>query len=130
MHHLTEPQIAALKQLLLDERAAILARAGEFVRDSAAFAMDTGDHQDLAASEASRALSQGLASHERRRLSEVDAALARIHARTFGICEATGDEIPFPRLHSRPTARYTVEAQEEAEAEAKAEAEAEDPAAY
>ena len=46
------------------------------------------------------------------RLREVEAALARMDDGTYGICEETGDPIPYGRLLAEPTARYTIEAQE------------------
>ena len=125
MDHLREDELQTLRRRLEAERAAILSRAGEFVRTSADFSLDTGDRQDLAAYEAARAATQRLAMHERRRLAEVEAALARMTRGTYGICEASGDAIPFARLEIEPTARLTVEAQAEAEAEAEDEAEAE-----
>ncbi|HRI08697.1 MAG TPA: TraR/DksA C4-type zinc finger protein [Nannocystaceae bacterium] len=128
MDHLREHEVAALRRRLEDERAALLARAGDFVREGADFALDTGDRQDLPAYEAARAGASRLAAHERRRLTAVTAALDRIGAGTYGICEASGEPIPFPRLAIEPTARYTVAAQ--AELEAEAEAEAEEEAAY
>ncbi|HET6585401.1 MAG TPA: TraR/DksA C4-type zinc finger protein, partial [Nannocystaceae bacterium] len=48
----------------------------------------------------------------RERAGEVSAALARMDAGTYGICEETGEPIPFERLRSEPTTRYTVEALE------------------
>jgi RNA polymerase-binding transcription factor DksA len=45
------------------------------------------------------------------RLREIDEALRRAATGEFGICEATGDEIPFGRLQANPLARFTVEHQ-------------------
>ena len=42
-------------------------------------------------------------------LAEVDAALARVEAGTYGICEVCGEPIPDGRLEARPTARTCVE---------------------
>ena len=41
--------------------------------------------------------------------SQVDAALARVEAGTYGICEVCGEPIPDGRLEARPTARTCVE---------------------
>ncbi|ALC81297.1 MULTISPECIES: TraR/DksA C4-type zinc finger protein [Bacillus] len=52
---------------------------------------------------------------ERDRLNEVNAALKRLENGTYGICERTGEEIPYERLEALPYARTTAEAQDEME---------------
>ncbi|MEZ4380325.1 MAG: TraR/DksA family transcriptional regulator [Nannocystaceae bacterium] len=118
MDHLSAAEVAEFRQLLEREREALLRRAGAFVSESAAFAVDSGDRQDAAQLEAARAAIAGLASHDRRRLAEVEAALARIADGSYGVCEETDEPIPAGRLRLQPTARYTVEAQEMLEEEA------------
>ncbi|GAB3830152.1 TraR/DksA family transcriptional regulator [Dactylosporangium cerinum] len=44
----------------------------------------------------------------RRRLAELDAALERVEAGTFGRCERCGRPIPAERLEIRPSARTCV----------------------
>ena len=56
-----------------------------------------------------------LAEAERRRLREIDAALARIEDRTYGVCQMTDKPIPKARLNAKPWARYTIEAAREIE---------------
>lgn len=51
----------------------------------------------------------GLISNEQETLKEIDAALARIRAGTFGVCEGTHKAIPKARLKAKPWARYRVE---------------------
>ena len=43
-------------------------------------------------------------------ISEVDAALQRLHAGTYGICTATGRPIPAARLRAVPCTRFTHDA--------------------
>jgi DnaK suppressor protein len=43
-----------------------------------------------------------------RTLAEVDAALGRLDAGTYGRCEGCGGEVPAERLEVRPTARTCV----------------------
>lgn len=115
MDHLSEEQVHALRRLLDEERQAILARAGTFVAESAGFVVDSGDQQDRAALEAARSAVARLASHDRQRLGEVEAALERLRDGTYGLCEESDDPIPFGRLRLQPTARLTIEAQEDLE---------------
>jgi DnaK suppressor protein len=54
----------------------------------------------------------GLMDEEVKILAEIDAALARIEKKTFGICEGSGEPIPKSRLEAIPWARYCVEYKE------------------
>lgn len=47
-------------------------------------------------------------SQAREHLAEVDAALERVAAGTYGVCEVCGEEIDEARLEARPTARTCV----------------------
>lgn len=61
-----------------------------------------------------------LLSHEHDALYEIDQALSRIEAGTYGICEASGKPIPHERLQAIPFARFTVDVQSRLEREEKA----------
>jgi RNA polymerase-binding protein DksA len=49
---------------------------------------------------------------KRRRLEEIDLALARIEAGTFGVCESCGKAIPAKRLERMPGASLCVACKE------------------
>ena len=49
-----------------------------------------------------------LLDHARRRLGELDRALARVDAGTFGVCEVCGQPIAPERLEARPTATTCI----------------------
>ena len=49
---------------------------------------------------------------QRKLISKIDAALARIEEGTYGYCEETGEPISLKRLDARPIATLSVEAQE------------------
>jgi len=55
------------------------------------------------------------ASVKRARLAEIDAALARIEAGSFGVCESCGKSIPLKRLERMPGASLCVECKEKEE---------------
>jgi RNA polymerase-binding protein DksA len=55
------------------------------------------------------------ASVKRRRLEEIDLALERIGAGTFGICESCGKPIPLKRLERMPGATLCVACKEQEE---------------
>jgi len=52
-----------------------------------------------------------------RRLGEVERALEKIEAGTYGVCDDTGEKIPRGRLEAVPEAIRTVEAQQRFEKE-------------
>jgi DnaK suppressor protein len=56
-----------------------------------------------------------LVSSEQEALSEIEAAIKRIRAGTYGVCELTGKPITRERLLAVPFARFSVESQAEVE---------------
>jgi DnaK suppressor protein len=76
--------------------------------ESSAFGM----HQADAGSDAyDRDFALSLLSQEQDALYEIEEALKRIDAGTYGICEMSGKPIAHARLEALPFARYTVECQ-------------------
>ncbi len=106
------------RQLLLQKRREILGNVseieGEALRKSRLDA--SGDlssmpiHMaDLGTDNFEQEFSLELMDSERRLLTEIEEALARINAGTYGICEGTGKPISKARLEAQPWARYSVE---------------------
>jgi DnaK suppressor protein len=56
-----------------------------------------------------------LVSSEQEALSEIEAAIKRIHNGTYGICEATQKPISKERLIAVPFTRYSTEAKKQVE---------------
>lgn len=76
----------------------------------------TGQHMADAASDACDwdfALS--VLSKNSRAIMEINEAIGRIEAGTYGVCEISGEKIPKPRLEALPFARYTVSTQSKLE---------------
>jgi DnaK suppressor protein len=76
---------------------------------------DSSQHADLAdraTSETDRALELRARDRQRKLISKIDAALARIEDGTYGYCEETGEPIGLKRLDARPIATLSLEAQE------------------
>ena len=57
----------------------------------------------------------GLLESERSLLVEIEQAVQRIEANTYGICMGTGEPISLPRLKARPWAKYGIEYAEKLE---------------
>jgi len=117
MDHLSAAQIAELRRRLEEEREQLHARQQSEAEDASTVLTEPGDMPDHASDEERRTLALRRRQHDEARLREVDAALRRMDDGSYGICEETGDEIPFARLRAEPTTRYTVEAQEMLEAD-------------
>lgn len=115
---LTKKQLKELQEKLVAERTRIrrhLAELkGESKSDSDAL---LGDSADVASVEASQAAIAKLGDREKKLLKLIDHALNKIEDEDgeYGICEYSGEEIPFKRLEISPWAKYTVEAKEEIE---------------
>jgi DnaK suppressor protein len=73
-------------------------------------------HQADAGSDAyDRDFALNLLSQEQDALYEIEEALKRVDAGTYGICEMSGKPIPQARLEAIPFARFTVECQTQIE---------------
>jgi DnaK suppressor protein len=80
-----------------------------------------GMHQADAGSDAyDRDFALSLLSQEQDALYEIEEALKRVEAGTYGICEMSGKPIPHARLEAIPFARFTVECQTQIEKQKKA----------
>lgn len=91
------------------ERLTSLGEARTDVVDAARGANVDDEHDPEGATIAfERAQLEALAGDARRRLVEVDAALARLDAGTYGLCEVGGEPIDAARLEARPTATTCV----------------------
>lgn len=115
---LSPADLAHFKGLLLQKRREILGNVseieGEALRKSRLDA--SGDlssmpiHMaDLGTDNFDQEFSLELMNGERRLLVEIEDALHRIEAGTYGICEGTGKPISKARLEAQPWARYSVE---------------------
>lgn len=70
------------------------------------------DLVDRASSETDRAIELRARDRQRKLISKIDAALARIDDGSYGYCEETGEPISLRRLDARPIATLSIEAQE------------------
>ena len=85
-------------------------------KDDAGDLSSYGQHMaDAGTDTFDRDFALSLVSSEQEALSEIDAAIKRIHADTYGICENTGKPISKERLLAVPFTRYSAEAQKDIE---------------
>ena len=71
-----------------------------------------GDFLDDAATGAACGVLARLEERDRRVLTEIDAAEARLATSTYGVCEMCARAIPFERLRAIPSARLCVVCEE------------------
>ncbi|MFN3751022.1 MAG: RNA polymerase-binding protein DksA [Thiobacillus sp.] len=95
-------------EALRDEMLANAADTGEHLKENENFA----DPNDRATVEEENMLEQRVRDRERKLLKKINKALARIETGEFGYCLETGEPIGLARLLARPTAEYSIEAQE------------------
>jgi DnaK suppressor protein len=70
------------------------------------------DLADRASFETDRSIELRARDRQRKLITKIDSALARLDDGTYGYCEETGEPISLNRLDARPIATLSVEAQE------------------
>ncbi len=109
-------EVAAARARLTAERAAVLAQLGRLRADfggivAASRDSNADDEHDPEGATIAFERSQvgAVLRQAESHLVEVDAALARIEAGSYGTCERCGRAIPAGRLDARPVARSCVD---------------------
>lgn len=112
---LQRERLQLLRDTMLDSMAGV-AKDTLRSRPEGSEASAFGMHQADAGSDAyDKDFALSLLSQEQDALYEIEEALKRIDAGTYGVCEMSGKEIPAARLEALPFARLTVECQAEFE---------------
>lgn len=113
-------QLERYRQILLEKRAELIGDVSQM--ETEALQANSGSLSNLPQHMAEQGsdtygqtLALDLAAADRRLIREIDDALARIEAGTYGICELTGRPIRPERLEELPWARYSIEAARELE---------------
>ena len=116
------PFLASQRQKLLELRDSLLDSMTGVAKDTlraraeGSEASAFGMHQADAGSDAyDRDFALSLLSQEQDALYEIEEAIKRIDAGTYGTCEMSGKAIAHARLEALPFARYTVECQSQLE---------------
>lgn len=105
-HHRT---LVALRDRLLKDRSEKLHHSAEGVEPHSLHIADS------ATDEFDHDMAMALLAVEQATLSEVEDAIQRIYAGTYGVCEATGKRIPANRLRALPWARYARDTEQQLE---------------
>ncbi len=111
-------------RLLLELRHHVLVQLGEHTeetllksaKDDSGDLSGYGQHMaDAGTDTFDRDFALSLVSNEQEALSEIEAAIKRVHAGTYGICESTQKPITKERLLAVPFTRYSTEAKKQVE---------------
>lgn len=111
-------------RLLLDLRLHVLTQLGEHTeetllkssKDDSGDLSGYGQHMaDAGTDTFDRDFALSLVSNEQEALAEIEAAIKRVHAGTYGICEASQQPIAKERLLAVPFTRYSAEAKKQVE---------------
>jgi RNA polymerase-binding transcription factor len=104
-----------VRAVLATERAEVVARIAELRREldqliQASVGANADDEHDPEGATIAFERSQiaALARQARQQLVEVESALSRIQAATYGLCETCGRPIAQDRLEARPAARACI----------------------
>ena len=116
---LTDEQRDELRRMLEARRAELTASIETRHSADRDTGREVGDEMDDANIEGITAMSSRLLERDVQLLGEIDRALVKCRAGTYGQCEGTGEPIGYGRLRSRPWARFSVAYQEQLEREAR-----------
>jgi DnaK suppressor protein len=116
---LTDEQRDELRRMLETRRGELTASIETRHSQDRDTGREVGDEMDDANIEGITAMASRLLERDVQLLGEIDRALAKFRAGTYGHCEGTGEPIGYGRLRSRPWARFSVAYQEQLEREAR-----------
>ncbi len=112
--YMNEAQLAFFRGKLQQMERDILQSAGE-TTEHLRETVVVPDPADRATIEEEHALELRTRDRERKLLKKIQQSLAQIENGEYGYCEETGEAIGLPRLLARPTATYSLEAQQRRE---------------
>ncbi|MCU0883782.1 MAG: RNA polymerase-binding protein DksA [Beijerinckiaceae bacterium] len=109
---MSERQRVYFRQKLVRWKEDILKEAKDTILALQAENENHPDLADRASSETDRAIELRARDRQRKLISKIDSAIARIDDGSYGYCEETGEPISLKRLEARPIATLSLEAQE------------------
>jgi len=109
---MNERQREYFRKKLLDWKEEILKEAKETLTHLQTESENHPDLADRASSETDRAIELRARDRQRKLISKIEEAIARLDDGSYGYCEETGEQISLKRLEARPIATLSIEAQE------------------
>lgn len=112
---LPKRDIIYFKQLLLNQRAALLNKSNSFMCENQQEKELLPDEMDVATNELNLNLSIRLQERERVLIHKIDSALVKIANSTYGLCDECGETMSVKRLRARPVASLCIACKEDQE---------------
>lgn len=112
MHASDKLNFSYFETRLIQEKEEIIKNIDSLKREVNGFGAEDeiNDIEDMAELQINNTIDQTQIKRLESELAEVEAAINRIQAGSYGICEKSGDKIPIARLLANPTARTLVKA--------------------
>jgi DnaK suppressor protein len=102
-------QLEKFRAQLLFKKQEILTDAGKTMSEMTDQTTNVPDPNDRATLESGRSFELRIRDRERRLLSKIDEAIARIDDGSYGVCEDCGEEIGLKRLEARPVTTLCID---------------------
>jgi DnaK suppressor protein len=102
-------QLELFRTQLLQKKQEIMADAGKTMTEMTDQTTNVPDPNDRATLESGRSFELRIRDRERKLLSKIDEAIARIDDGTYGVCEDCGEEIGLKRLEARPVTTLCID---------------------
>lgn len=113
--YLSTEELLQLRTVLKDQLDKILGRSHEAVSSLTREEESEADHLDIAVNASNREFMLRLADRERRMLTKIKGAMARMAEGEYGACDSCGGPITYGRLLARPVATQCIDCKTEAE---------------
>lgn len=110
-----QAELQSFKTFLLNQKSSILNKTEEFKTDQLASGKQSADDAELVSNELSMTMSIQLHERDRAVLLQIEKALGKIEAGTYGQCESCTEIIESKRLQARPFATLCIDCMEEHE---------------
>lgn len=102
-------RLEQFRQQLLDKKEEIFAEAGKTLSEMTDQTSNVPDPNDRATIESGRSFELRIRDRERKLLSKIDEAIARIDDGSYGICEDCDEQIGLKRLEARPVTTLCID---------------------
>jgi DnaK suppressor protein len=110
-----EKRLEFFRSLLNEQMKELIGEAAKTVNDMTVTEGEFPDPTDRASWESDRNFLLSIRERERKLITKIAEALARIEEGAFGICERCGEEISEKRLEVRPVTTLCIKCKEEQE---------------
>jgi len=101
--------LETFRKQLLEKKQDILNEAGKTLSEMTDQTSNVPDPNDRATIESGRSFELRIRDRERKLLSKIDDALARIDDGTYGVCDDCGEPIGQKRLEARPVTTLCID---------------------